>query len=215
MSPPLPQPIDTLAPFALKLDRLPILNSSENYQRWVGGWGIFFDAMGLLKYLIEEIPVKSEIASEEKSKWEYANKQLRGLLLGAVDDQLRSRFDRETSKSTISLLKAVTNLTLRDGDDIFEHLTTFNNAWNSLRNRSLASKTPLAKAFKDLASSDDAKGAFLLSSLPESIENIVENLATKEITSYDGVSAKLLDTSANRKTPNTDGKAYSATKQEV
>ncbi|KAI0993196.1 hypothetical protein K3495_g14988, partial [Podosphaera aphanis] len=223
---------DNLAPVALKLDRLPILTGSENYRRWAGSWEISFDAMGLLKYLTEEVPVKSETVSVQYSKWEHANKQLRGLLLSAVDeplqvvvidsptakeawDQLKSRFDRETANSTISLLKAVTNLSLRDGEDISEFLTTFNNAWNRLRNRSLASTTPLAKAFKDLTSSDDAKGAFLLSSLPESMENVVDNLATKEIISFDGVSAKLMDISANRKTPNVDGKAYSSTKQEV
>ncbi|KAI1005585.1 hypothetical protein K3495_g2633, partial [Podosphaera aphanis] len=192
---------ENLAPFPLKLDRLPILTGSDNYRRWVGSWEISFAAMGLLKYLTGAIPEKSK--ANDYGRWEQANNQLRGLLLGAVDeplqtividvltakeawDQLKARFDRETTNSTIFLLKNVTNLSLRDGESIPEYLTKFNDSWNRLRNRSQASETTLAKAFKDLTSSDDVKGAFLLSSLPKSMENIVENLVTKEVINYEG-----------------------------
>ncbi|KAI0992830.1 hypothetical protein K3495_g15354, partial [Podosphaera aphanis] len=221
---------ENLAPFPLKLDRLPILTGSDNYRRWVGSWEISFAAMGLLKYLTGAIPEKSK--ANDYGRWEQANNQLRGLLLGAVDeplqtividaltakeawDQLKARFDRETTNSTIFLLKNATNLSLRDGESIPEYLTKFNDSWNRLRNRSQASETTLAKAFKDLTSSDDVKGAFLLSSLPKSMENIVDNLVTKEVINYEGVSAKLLDVSANRTEPSADNKAYSAENHSV
>ncbi|WP_411024421.1 hypothetical protein, partial [Salmonella sp. s58760] len=64
--------------------------------------------------------------------------QLRGLLLNAVNkllqtvvidcqtakeawEQFKAQLDRETASSTISLLKAITDLTLCDGDDILEY----------------------------------------------------------------------------------------------
>ncbi|KHJ33812.1 hypothetical protein EV44_g3241 [Erysiphe necator] len=215
---------------ALKFDRLPILTGSENYRRWAGSWEIASDAMGLLEVLTGEMP-KPEQSSENFKIWKNANKQLRGAILNAVDetlqtvvidhqtakeawDQFKSRYDRETSNSTIDLLKSITNLSLKDGDDISDYLTLFNDSWNRLRNQSSSAKTPLAKAFQDLTSSEDAKGAFLLSSLPKSMKNVVDNPVTKELVSYGDVSAKLLDVSVNRKSSSTDDKAYNANKLE-
>ena len=222
------QPLSNIPqlPMSIKLERLPILTGRDDYRTWAGSWEIAFDSMGLLEILIEDAPSGFSKNSAECKTWNLGNKQVRGALLGAVDESLRtiiidhqtakeawehlkSRFDRETSSSTISLLKAITSLSLKEGDDIPEFLTIFNDAWNRLRNRS-SSKSSLAKAFRDLTFSGDVKGAFLMSSLPESMDNVIDNLVTKEMVSYEDASAKLLDISASKNSTNFSEKAYFA-----
>ena len=214
---------------SMKYDRLPILTGSENYRRWAGSWEIAFDAMGLLDYLNGNISEPLDKISKEWKTWNTANKQLRGALLNAVDEslqtvvidsptakeaweQFKARYDRETASSTISLLKGITNISFQDGEKTQDFITRFNDAWNRLRARSLTAKTSLAKVFQDLTSSEDAKGAFLLNSLPPNFENVIDNLITKELISYHDVSAKLLDMSENRQNKTADDKAYNATR---
>ncbi|KAI1001629.1 hypothetical protein K3495_g6574 [Podosphaera aphanis] len=216
----LSKPLSTPIP-SLKFDKLPILTGSENYRCWAGSWQIAFDSMGFWEILTGETPRPDDTNSPDYENWKLSNKHVRAAILNAVDeslqtividhptakeawDKLQQRFDRETPNSTISLLKSITNLSLQDGENINDFLTTFNDAWNRLKNRSSSAKTPLAKIFRDLTHSEEAKGAFLLSSLPPSFDNIVENLLIKELTSYDDVSVKLMDMSISREITITD-----------
>lgn len=97
-------------PVQLKLDRLLLLTGGNNYHRWVGSWEITFDVMGLLEFLTKTTPIKSEAQTDEFEKWHNANKQLRGLLLNAVDELLQTVvIDCQSAKEAWDQLKAQFN----------------------------------------------------------------------------------------------------------
>ena len=89
-----------------------------------------------------------------------------------------------------------------------DHLTNFNNDWSRLRERTSSSKDELGKSFLALTQSNHAKAAFLLVSLPESMNNIVDNLQTKPNLTFEDVHARLLDLNANHTLPSKGEKAY-------
>ena len=96
--------------------------------------------------------------------------------------------------------------------DLANHLTEFNNQWNRLGRRcSSTSESNLAKALNKLTQTDEAKAAFLLCSLPPSLDNVVDNLQTlKTDLMYDQIFARLLDLNAANKPNPADDKAHSA-----
>jgi hypothetical protein len=65
----------------------------------------------------------------------------------------------------------------------------------------------LAKALHTVTQSDEAKAAFLLCSLPSSMENVIDNLQTKTNLTYSEVFGRLLDLGAGKSTDG-DDKAY-------
>lgn len=169
-------------------------------QHNTGTWEIGFDMMGLQEVLTGEV-AQPERNSPEFKDWNIANKMLRGYLVSALDRNLRNmitsqptakdawanikaRFDRETSATTLSLLRNIVDLKLQENENVADHLNNFTNAWDRLHQRSLTSTSSVAKAFRDVTSSDEVKGAFLLLSLPKSIDNVIDNLATKELIKY-------------------------------
>ena len=74
----------------------------------------------------------------------------------------------------------------------------FHNDWIRLKDRSQQGKEELSKTLQALTASSEAKAAFLLVSLPSLMDNIVDNLRTKERVTYEDVRAKPLDLSANK-----------------
>ena len=121
---------------------------------------------------------------------------------------LKDLYDRETPNTTITLLKTVLNRKLEDGASMHDHLTNFNNDWSRLRERTSSSKDELGKSFLTLTQSNHAKAAFLLVSLPESMNNIIDNLQTKANPTFGNVHARLLDLNANHTLPSKGEKAY-------
>ena len=111
---------------------------------------------------------------------------------------LKDLYARETVNTTINLLKNVTERKLSDGASLQDHLTGFHNDWIRLKDRSHQGKGGLSQTLQTLTASNKAKAAFLLISLPSSMDNIVENLQTKIKVTYEDVRAKLLDISANK-----------------
>ncbi|KAI0998486.1 hypothetical protein K3495_g9710 [Podosphaera aphanis] len=128
---------------------------------------------------------------------------------------IKAQFDRETPATTLSFLRNIVDLKLYENENVADHLNNFTNAWDRLYQRSLTSTSNVAKAFCEVTSSDEVKGAFLLLSLPKSMDNIIENLATKDLIKYQDIQPKLLDLSVDRNVGEIDNKAYRASGQEI
>lgn len=186
--------------------------------------------MGIKEVLTGEI-TQPEKTSPNWEAWNTANKLLRGYLVSAVDRtprnmitsqpvakdawaNIKARFDRETPATTLSLLRNIVDLKLVENENVADHLTSFTNAWDRLQQRSLSSTSGVANAFQDVTLSDEVKGAFLLLSLPESMNNIIDNLVTKDLIKYQDIQPKLLDLSADRNVIENENKAYPSTNQE-
>jgi len=111
---------------------------------------------------------------------------------------LKDLYDRKTVNTTINLLKNISERKLPDGASLQDHLTGFHNNWIRLKDRSQQGRGELSRTLQALTASNEVKAAFLLISLPSSMDNIVDNLQTKERVTYEDVRAKLLDISANK-----------------
>ncbi|KAI1005121.1 hypothetical protein K3495_g3097 [Podosphaera aphanis] len=194
-------------------------------------WEIGFDMLDIKEVLTGEI-TQPEKTSPNWEAWNTTYKLLRGYLVSAVDWSLRNMitsqpvakdawanikarllFDRETPATTLSLLRNIVDLKLGN-ENVADHLTKFTNAWDRLQQRSLSSSSGVAKAFRDVSLSDEVKGAFLLLSLPKSMNNTIDNLVTKNLIKYQDIQPKLLDLSADRNVTESENKAYLSSNQE-
>lgn len=106
---------------------------------------------------------------------------------------LAERFDRDTGNATIYLFRALTSLRHEDGTDLQAHLDAFRSLWSKLTTRTATSQKPLAKAMKPMFDSDEVKGSFFLMTLPESMDHVVDNLSTQNLTAYRDIEPKMLD----------------------
>ena len=210
------------------LKRMPILTGSENYRRWAGAWEIVLEDSELFGLITGEITEPESKDSDGWRHWKQQNVKLRKILLNAVDEDLqtvvidsqtaheawnlfKARYDRNTTNTTISLLKYFINLSLNNGDNIPDHLSKFTAAWNCLKQRSQTTKSSLGRTLRTLTCNDEIKGAFLLCSLPKTMDNLVDNLATKELTSFEDVQSRLLDLTGSTTDIPKDNTAYKST----
>ena len=167
-------------------------------------------------------PSTSQISEDE---WDTVNNQAHHMLNTAVDHTilhniastetaadawkiLKDLYDRETANTTITLLKTVLERKLEDGASMHDHLNGFNSDWVRLHNRSSSTKDELGRCLQALTRSNHAKAAFLLVSLPESMNNIIDNLQTKGDLTFEDVHSRLLDLNANHSLGNKGEKAY-------
>jgi len=93
-----------------------------------------------------------------------------------------------------------------------DHLNAFNNDWVRLHNRTSNTKDELSRCLQTLTRPNHAKAAFLLLSLPELMNNIIDNLQTKGDLTFEDVRFRLLDLSANHSLGNKGEKAYGVEK---
>ena len=117
----------------------------------------------------------------------------------------------------IATLKSTLAIKMEEGSSPQDHFTEFQNQWARLTSTVSNTKTPLGTALKNIAESSEAKAAFLLASLPASFDNIIDNLQSQNLTSFEYVHSRQLDMSANKEARASTDKAYqtrsSATKK--
>lgn len=201
--------------FQFKLDptSLPKLASDgSNYLDWRPAWKRAFRYAGLLK-IIEGDKAKPSAASSspaEQDAWDHEDDQAFVMLLSAVHNDLSpkvtscetsaaawkdlsDRFDRDTGNATIYLFRMLTSLRYEDGDDLHAHLDAFRSLWQKLATRTATSQKPVAKAMKAMFDSDEVKGSFFLTTLPEQMDHVVDNLSTSNLTKYADIEPKMLD----------------------
>jgi hypothetical protein len=118
----------------------------------------------------------------------------------AILKALQDKFARENTTSFYNHLSGLLNLRMESKSKATEHLTQFDNNWNRLQHQCSTAKESdtfkLPHAFKSVFQSLEAKAALLLYTLPPSMENIVDNLQTKEVLTYDQVYQKLMNLSS-------------------
>lgn len=81
----------------------------------------------------------------------------------------------------------------QDGADLHMHLDAFRSLWHKLATRTATSQKPVAKAMKSMFDSDEVKGSFFLTTLPEQMDHVVDNLGTQTLTKYSDIEPKMLD----------------------
>ena len=125
---------------------------------------------------------------------------------------LEDKFGRENTTSFFDQLNSVFDTKYDASEPISDHINKYGTQWNRLQFRcstaTSSDRYALPLAFKLLFESTEAKAALLLRSLPESMNNIVDNLQTKEDLTYDHVHQRLLDLKSPCAASSADNKAY-------
>ncbi|KAH0609220.1 uncharacterized protein H6S33_001448 [Morchella sextelata] len=191
----------------LKFDGLPKLQGQSNYQTWASAWRITFDAVDWWEALSIENPDEND-TELSKTEIKKARKQMHSLLISAVCEEiqptvvsaenafyawkaLKDLYDRVSPNTTITLLSRVLDTKMQEGGSLTEHLATFDANWNTLKSRCQSADHKLAQALLPLTKSNEAMAAFLLSSLPKSMSNVVDNIQTKQDVTYEDVRQRL------------------------
>ena len=207
---------------ALKLgpSSLPKLSSTGgNYIEWQFGWSQAFKRSKLWKLVSGELkeypdPTSATSCSQSGSsaakKWERNNLRAMIMILGSVDDNLThvvrscvsaseawnllaERFDRDTRTNSIYLLRSIVSLKYHDGEDLQAHVDNFNQLWIKMIKRTQSCNQSVTKAMKPVFESDETKGTFFLTTLPETMDNIIDNLTTASLTKYSDIEPKMLE----------------------
>ena len=220
---------------SFKIESLPKLEGQSNYTRRAGAIKLTLKAYKLWSIVDgtktrptekgkEQEPEEPSGSDEDQVKWQEQGDQAKAVIMFSVlaDDlttvtdaataheawqALKDLYDRETVNTTINLLKNISERKLSEGASLPDHLTGFHNYWIRLKDRSQQGRGEPSRTLQALTASNEAKTAFLLISLPSSMDNIVDNLQTKERVTYEDARAKLLDISANKSIA-TAGTAY-------
>jgi len=110
---------------------------------------------------------------------------------------LKDKFARENTSSLFDQLNSVFDTKYDIVDLHSDHIIKYDTLWNRLHLRcstpSSTDRYTLPFVFQTVFESPEAKAAILLCSLPESMNNIIDNLQTKEDLTYDQVYNKLMD----------------------
>ena len=205
-----------------KLSSIPKLSGSENYRTWrdiseyvlrlFNCWNI---VLGTEEIPEEEIDGDGDVINEDpidgfQNRYQYASAYFletiepQWLILlathktpSAIWQAFEDKFARENTSSFFDQLNTVFDTRYDTATPIAEHINAYDTYWNRIQLRCSAA-TPydryaLPFVFKSVFESPEAKAAILLRSLPESMNNIVDNLQTKEDLTYDHVYNKLMD----------------------
>ncbi|KAK4084477.1 uncharacterized protein Triagg1_957 [Trichoderma aggressivum f. europaeum] len=124
---------------------------------------------------------------------------------------LQDRYDRDTAHSTIHQFRHLTSMRYDDQDDLVAHLDTFHQAWSHLERRCRSSSQELAKNLTPVFSSEAIKGSFFLSTLPESMDNIINNLSSRNINKFIDIEPEMLDIAQRRAQPADEKAMYTKT----
>ena len=77
----------------------------------------------------------------------------------------------------------------------FAHLDTFHNNWTKMYQRCTNSTKPVAAALRNAFESVDVKEYFFLTTLPDEMENVIDNIVSKDVTRHSAIESKMLSTS--------------------
>jgi hypothetical protein len=100
---------------------------------------------------------------------------------------------RDTGNSSIHLFRALTFIRYHDGDDLMSHLDSFHMMWTRMAKETMTSNHTVAEAMKPILNLDEVKGLFFLTTLPGTMDNIIDNLSTQNLTSISAIRLILQD----------------------
>ncbi|KAI1000253.1 hypothetical protein K3495_g7950 [Podosphaera aphanis] len=127
---------------------------------------------------------------------------------------IKEKIDHETTTSTLELFNNFLALKMEEGEYITDHLSRFETSFQHLHSRCCESVRPEAKALKTFLSVEEVKIMCLFRSLPSSLENVIDNLSTKDNIKNADVNKRLLDLHSTKLPINnsSSSKAYFTTK---
>jgi len=206
---------------SLNIPQIEKLRGAANYHSWHSIATTFLDIMGVWEVVTGKTPKPDGTDTTKEASWVRLSQRAKGFILLNIDRglmplissaqdaptawaKLEERFDRKTPTSLHSLLKTIVTLRCSNKREIASHIEKYDELWQRLLERSSQATTPstatktnskdmLEAVLLLLANSNVAKGAFFLTTLPTSLDNVVDNLITKESANYDDVCSKLLD----------------------
>lgn len=112
---------------------------------------------------------------------------------------LNDLFDRKNEYSLHALVKSLVGIKCNSTSSISDHIAKYNELWSRLIERTVETHDDdpdsLEAALRPLAKSTKAKGSLFLTTLPSELDNIVDNLKTKQHLTYDDVCQRLMELS--------------------
>jgi len=220
-----------------KLCSIPKLSRSENYSTWRGISEYVLHLFNCWELVLgmEEIPREEtddegdvtnfEKIDEYRDHYQYASAYFletiepQWLILlathktpPAIWQAFKDKFARENTSSFFDQFNSVFDTKYDTLYLLSDHINKYDTLWNRLHLRcstaTSSDRYTLPFAFQSVFESPKAKAAILLRSLPESMNNIVDNLQTKEDLTYDHVYNKLMDLKVPTAVNSADNKAY-------
>ena len=199
-----------------KLGSIPELRGSENYRTWRDISEYVLQLFNCWDLVVgtEEIPEEEtddegdvtnfEKIDEYRDRYQYASAYFletiepQWLILlathkipPAIWQAFEDKFARENTSSFFDQLNSVFDTKYDTLDLLSDHINKYDTLWNRLHLRcstaTSSDRYTLPVAFQSVFKSPAAKAAILLRSLPELMNNIVDNLQTKEDLTYDHV----------------------------
>jgi len=206
---------------SLNIPQIEKLHGAANYHTWRSIATTFLDIMGVWDVVTGKTAKPDSTETTSEASWIRLSQRAKGFLLLNIDRglmplistaqdaptawaKLEEKFDRKTPTSLHTLLKTIVTLRCNNKREISAHIEKYDELWQRLLERASEATTrskasdstshdALEAVLLPLANSAVAKGAFFLTSLPTSLDNVVDNLTTKELATYMDVCAKLLD----------------------
>lgn len=220
-----PLPVSSI-PFKIDFSGLPKLSANgENFAEWRSSWQLALKATDLWSVVVRRLPKPAAETHPDMPAWETRDTKAMVTLVASVHsdltlavtscdsaadawDHLVNRFDRDTGNMSILLFRTLTNLRYHDGDDLKSHLEQFHQLWQRMAKRTATSTQSVAKAMDAIFRSDEVKGSFFLATLPETMDNVIDNLSTRNVTTYQAIQPKILDIAETHSLSSVDSVAY-------
>ena len=200
----------------LKFDNIEKLAGQSNYLTWCVVLSTVFDYYSCLDIVqgteLRPTPSTNPDNSAAIATWDSLSKWVKGFILTAVTTEwqhivsgatdapaawksLQDRFDRCNTSSSLSLFKELINFKCPDSGVLLVHLTNFDQLWSRCKTRvaNAGATDALGTGLKTFLQSDTVKASFLMLSLLEDMDNVVDNLQTKMNITYDDVYSRLMD----------------------
>ena len=227
----------TFGQTGIKIDSIQKLVGASNYQTWRDTAEYLLTNIVLEEVSMWDIVsgVKTEPSGKATEKETQVYKRLERqcslFFLQAVESQwhpilaatkkphliwkaLENKFGIENPRTFFFQYKSLMHLKLEDRNKISDHLTHFETEWLRFQHRCAqgkeTDKLQLPRQLHEFAQSEQAKATVLLTSLPDDMDNIVDNLVSKDLT-YEEVFARLMD--LGNKDGGKEDKAYKAKQQ--
>jgi len=206
---------------SLNIPQIEKLHGATNYHTWRSISTTFLDIMGVWDVVMGKTPKPDGNDTAAEASWVRLSQCAKGFILLNIDRglmplisnasdaptawaKLEEKFHRKIKTSLHSLLKNIVTLSCRNKREIAALIEKYDELWQRLLERTYAatsrsrdansgSKDTLEAVLLPLANSEVAKGAFFVTSLPTTLDNVVDNLTTKQSATYNEVCTRLLD----------------------
>ena len=207
-------------PKSLNILSIDKLRGATNYHTWRSIATTFLDIIGVWNVVTGKTLKPDGSDTTVETSWVRLSQRAKGFILLDIDcgliplisiasdaptarAKLEEKFDRKTPTSLHSRLKTIVTLHCSNKREIAAHIERYDELWQRLleqtseassrsRDANTTSKDALEAVLLPLANSAVAKGAFCLTSLAMTLDNVVDNLTTKESATYSEVCTKLL-----------------------